>query len=156
MAMQLRDIHMPTSDFLWWPLAPGWYACIVLLSLSLAVWLYIKKRKAKKPQVQAHVALEALYQHFCQNQDQHQFMQALSILIRRICLRYFTAEDFAALQGQAWLRWLDQTTDGKICFSEGIGCSLQAGPYDRQQHVDVQALYQLCQQWLSLLEKKRC
>jgi len=156
MHLSLRDIHLPEEEWLWWPLAPGWYAVGAFIILAFVLFFYWRKLKNRKSQVKASLELKKLYQQYMNTQDQHQYMQHLSILMRRICLRHFPATEVAALHGQTWLTWLDQTTKNQIIFSEGIGMCLTTAPYNHQQTVDIKQLHQLCQAWLKILEKNSC
>ncbi|MDQ6961922.1 MAG: DUF4381 domain-containing protein [Mariprofundaceae bacterium] len=156
MKLELRDIHLPESDMLWWPLATGWYFLLAILLLLIVAVVFWRKRTPKKPQVKANLAMHDVYLAYVKHEDQHQFMQDMSIMMRRVCLRYFPAEEVASLHGKAWLMWLDQSTDGQVCFSSGIGQSLESGPYNRQQDVEVKELHDLCRQWLDVIERKTC
>lgn len=156
MKLELRDIHLPDSDMLWWPLAMGWYVLIILLVLGVVLVFFWKKRKPKAVVIDAGVAMQGVYLAYLEHENQHQFMQDLSIMMRRICLRYFPTQQVAALQGKAWVDFLDRSTEGQVCFSSGMGQSLEAGPYNKKQDVDVKALYDICQTWLKVIEKNAC
>ncbi|PCI00678.1 MAG: hypothetical protein COB79_05350 [Zetaproteobacteria bacterium] len=102
-------------------------------------------------------SLEALTLSFEEDQNQHQLVNALSVLLRRICLSYYPRKDVAGLSGDAWLRFLD-THLGKskqsAPFSRGPGRILVTAPYQALIEIDGQALLSLCKNWIKTLPPK--
>ena len=58
---QLRDIHLP-ADISWWPLAPGWWALIIMLGLMVgwAISKAVKRYRANLYRRQALAKLEQI------------------------------------------------------------------------------------------------
>ncbi|MFI4919262.1 MAG: DUF4381 domain-containing protein [Legionellales bacterium] len=110
---QLKDIHLP-GPVSWWPLAPGWYVLLILallLCLGLAGFFYKKGRHAR-PKKQA-LALLARYQQDYEREHNTQLTSArISQLLRRVALVYFPREQVAGLHGDAWVNFLNQTSNG--------------------------------------------
>lgn len=86
---QLKDIHGPT-EVSWWPLAPGFYALLVIVVLLLIFIAYVvmgRKRRALKRAILLEIrAIELGYEG---DHDIGLVQTQLSGLIRRIALYRF-------------------------------------------------------------------
>lgn len=162
--LQLRDIHLPDA-ISWWPPAPGWWGLlllVILIVLLLRTYWEMKQRRAAR--VNALKSLEQLTETFAQDQNQHNLVSALSVLLRRICLSYYPRKQVAALNGEAWLSFLDTHLGGEKIhsgkdkdlepFSKGPGRSLITAPYQATINIDAQALLKLCGDWIKVLPSK--
>ena len=156
---QLRGIHAP-ADPHWWPPAPGWWLLAVLLLLALLWslrWL-LRRHRRKAPWRAARHELAALAERHAGNSadpdNDAAYLRELSVLLRRIALSRYPAEDIAALTGAEWLAWLDRQADTDA-FSNGVGRVLADGPYAPRltDDVDVAALHQLSKRVLKRLRK---
>lgn len=142
----LRDIHLPEAPG-WWPPAPGWWALAALalmLSALASLWLRRQlRRRAWRRALTAELAqIDARHPH----SDAAAHVAALSVFLRRVAA--LADASVAALQGEAWLRFLDGDDPARP-FSEGNGRLLLDAPYRRT--VDPQAaasLHALVQQTL--------
>ncbi len=97
----LRDIHMPPAPA-WWPPAPGWWIALVALLVAaggLAWWLARRRRRARAV---ARLFDDALAQAATPGER----VAAISGLLRRAARRIDPHAD--RLQGEDWLRFLDQ------------------------------------------------
>ncbi len=163
-SLQLRDIHLPDA-ISWWPPAPGWWGLlllVILVVLLLRAYWEMKQRRAAR--VTALKSLEQLTATFSQDQNQHNLVCALSVLLRRICLSYYPRKQVAALNGEAWLTFLDTHLGGEkkhsaknkplAAFSKGPGRSLITAPYQAKIDIDAQALLRLCGDWINVLPPK--
>jgi hypothetical protein len=75
------------------------------------------------------------------------FLAKVGVLLRRIALRRYPAEQVASLTGSAWLQFLDSTGGGGD-FSRGVGRVLERGPYSpRVETVHVAELLALVRRW---------
>lgn len=162
--LNLRDIHLP-EPVSWWPLAPGWWlllagALIIFASVVIVKKIY-RSRQLKRDII---TELENIKQQFQQTQDTSQLAKALSILLRRANITYYSQNNFngesvAGLTGEDWLRWLDKThskpdrslSENNIKFQSDIGHVLLTAPYmadNSELDFDAQTLLRLCESWL--------
>jgi len=154
--LPLRDIHLPEA-ISWWPLAPGWWWLLLLLMVVSGLLVWWRRRKAAaQVRLAALAEWQQLMTSFQQEQNNSQWVQGLSVLLRRVCLSYYPRAEVAGLSGEAWLHYLDQ-----VCplpqhnpFSEGAGRLLIDAPYRQQVEGDVQALHALCGEWLTALPRR--
>ena len=162
--LNLRDIHLP-EPVSWWPIAPGWWllAAALLLFFVLA---FIARKIYRSKQLKRDISAElaAIKQQFQQTKNKSQLAKALSVLLRRASITYysrshFNGESIAGLTGENWLAWLDKThsrpdsalTAKNIRFQSELGRVLISAPYmadDAQLDFDAQTLIQLCESWL--------
>jgi hypothetical protein len=120
----LRDIHQPAAPP-WWPPAPGWWLIGALLLLLVAfagarAWRRHRRRRALQrlfDDALARAATPAAQ------------VAAMSELLRRAARRRDPAAD--RLQGDAWLRFLDQGLKTPV-FASTAGCVLHDGGYRRE------------------------
>ncbi len=155
-ALNLRDIHLPSS-MTWWPPAPGWWGLlgILLLILVLGIFLYRhhQRRKMHRAAVNELASIKTSYE---QTADEQQLVRALSIWLRRVCLSFYPRVDVAGLTGQAWLQFLDKSLQNNkqvLRFSEGAGQVLISAPYQQVANVNADELLVLCQSWLKTLPR---
>ncbi|AKK68692.1 DUF4381 family protein [Xanthomonas translucens] len=145
--LPLRDVHLPPAPA-WWPPAPGWLllGASVLLALGIAfgLWAWRRARRRRwQRQFDAELGSGAAPAQ----------VAAVSELLRRAARRRDPAA--AALQGEAWLRFLD---GGKRQdFSAGPGRVLLDGGYRRDlEHAQLQALLPLARRrFLELMGGRR-
>jgi hypothetical protein len=151
---QLHDIHLP-ARIGWWPPAPGWWglAALVLLLLGgLLVWRYARKRNAWRRFAQAELArLRSL------DAPPPVVIAALSVLLRRVAISRFPREQVAALNGEAWLAFLDTSADKAGGFQSASGRVLTSAPYraDAIEATALPALFDLCERWLKHLPGRK-
>ncbi len=162
---ELKDIHLPAASP-WWELAYGWWLLLAFLLVllfwgvpRLKRWLHVRREKrAVLASVQA--GFKALQQDFAEHQNVHQLLAELSILLRRVALTLFEAEQVQGLTGDAWLDFLDKQWRQKpeLSFqSPKIAQLLSEGAYrpsDNASVEDAQALLALVQQWLDEVVKQ--
>ncbi len=146
--LPLKDIHLP-DPIGWWPMAPGWWI-LMFLSISLSIcavwwWSRFKRYAARRETLRAFKALKTN----C-NLTSQQRIELLSALLRRACISIFPRQQTASLCGRDWLDFLDgQLKDGR--FSEGVGTILLEAPYRKNVNDDLQALFELCEEWVKSL-----
>jgi len=144
---QLRDVHAP-EPISWWPLGPGWWVLaattIVVLVLVLGLRYWRKKYALRKAVL---TEFELVKSSFADQQDRVQLASQLSILIRRVALMGPNASRAAGLKSDAWLLFLDETSDSSE-FSQGLGQVLIDAPYQKQADYDAEALLLLSEAWL--------
>jgi len=153
-ALELRDIHAPPPPP-FWPPAPGWWLLAALLFILLvlggrALWRYSARRRQQR---RILAELDQLTEQT--DSDTAGFTTALSTLLRRVALMRYPRRDVAALSGDAWLRFLDET-GGNGAFTRGPGRLLATAPYTArvEQPVDP-ALTDLARRWIQHTLKVR-
>ena len=103
----------------WWPLAPGWWALLVLLPLLLWGLWYLRRylpqrRQAVQTQEQPldplrQAALAELARLVRPYDDQHAgpWLQQLNALLKRLARAHYPNDNSHVLSGRAWLAFLD-------------------------------------------------
>lgn len=152
--LPLRDIHLP-DPIAWWPPALGWWLLLlgIVVVCAIVVWGYRVYQRRRLQRIAKQV-LQAINEQYAQHKDPKQFIQAVSIWLRRVCISRYPRAEVAGLTGDAWLAFLDQVladSSQQETFSNGVGRALLSAPYQAQPHVDADALLQLCQHWISQL-----
>lgn len=143
--LNLKDIHLPNAINIW-PLAPGWYLLVLLIALcSYLIYKFYSKRKIKR------VALKMLKQ---QKKDYLLSLKPSTIIsaniseiLKRVALHYFTRDKVAHLQGEAWIKFLEKTSNHKINFYT-VKEQLLLGPYSRQHNNDLELLFNKAKKWI--------
>ncbi len=149
--LPLRDIHLPDAIG-WWPLAPGWWILMAffIIGTSGSVFLW---RKLTHKTVKNIARLELISIRNNMNLTTMEKVQALSVLLRRVCLSSFPRNQVASLTGAAWLKFLDSHSEGQK-FTQGPGKILAEAPYTRNTIIDIECLFDLCHDWIENLPKK--
>lgn len=131
--LPLRDIHLPLEPG-WWPPAPGWWllAALALLVAGVVIgllWRRIRRRRRLARMFDQRLAAAA---------TGPAQIAAMSELLRRASRGHDPAA--AALQGDAWLEFLDRDA-GTPVFTGGLGRLLLEGGYRREvDEADLDAL----------------
>ncbi|MEH6503610.1 MAG: DUF4381 domain-containing protein [Cycloclasticus sp.] len=145
--LPLRDIHLPDA-IIWWPPAIGWWLLLIIIPLALFACWWLYKKLTRRTAVKAAVGL---LQQIKQNTqaDKLQRLQQLSACLRRLAMSRDSRHQTAALTGEKWLNYLDQSVDGSP-FSTGIGRVLADAHYRQTAptDLDINALISLCERWL--------
>lgn len=149
---QLRDIHLPGAVE-WWPIAIGWWiVAALLLTIIVAIVVFLAKRKRQRKMVNA--AIESLKTLEANTElGEHDWLIALSTLLRQIAINVHGRKAAAGLVGNQWLEYLDQHIKNKG-FTEGIGKVLANEPYQEVSHYDRKALSNLVRQWVKSQTKQ--
>ena len=133
---QLRDIHLPPPISAW-PPAPGWWL-LLLLVLALALGGYFWRRRTHlRWRQQARAELSRLRQLYAAQQSSPAMLAgALSVLLRRVAISRFPPQEVAALNGEAWLAFLDRTLGQQGVFQSDPGRMLTSAPYLPDAQID--------------------
>ena len=142
----LRDVHtVAPPEF--WPPAPGWWL-LALIALSLLLFLGVKIKRRLRLSKQRHEVLSLLDQAAVNYSDQPIALATnISKVLRRVAIRQFPVKDVASLNGNDWLRFLDQT-GGNGQFRSGPGAVIATAPYGRADDYDQQRLLKLARSWV--------
>ena len=90
-SLPLRDIHLP-DPVSWWPLAPGWWALLLLLVIFVLSTTYFIRRYRNHKISALYLAKQELARietDFNINQDKSNLIKELSELIRRLSISIF-------------------------------------------------------------------
>lgn len=140
----IRDLHLPGEPG-FWPLAPGWWALLVIAVVLVATLLVAAIRRMRRNRARKF-ALRQLRQARVEY-DTHGnpvlLATTVSDILRRTMLAYAPRHEVAGLSGDDWAAWLDRGLPEPL-FSTGAGAALLSLPYrnPRGDHgsVDVDAL----------------
>lgn len=144
---QLHDIHMP-DPIGWWPLAPGWYGLLLLTLMALLALVFFFSRhyfngRAKR---QALLILKTYQQQYPKELNGQQSAARVSELLKRVALRYFPRAQVASLQGEAWVKFLNETSKGLDFYS--LRQELVEMPYRPVVESDLQPLFIMAEKWI--------
>ncbi|MDJ0700191.1 MAG: DUF4381 domain-containing protein [Woeseiaceae bacterium] len=149
----IRDVHLPGAVGLW-PLAPGWWVLIALLTVALLVggrmlWRSYRQGVYRRVALRQLSILDRAYR---EHGDAVALAASVSELLRRTMLAYAPRSDIAGLTGQAWLDWLDRDL-GIPQFTGAAGRCLLELPYRKPESEvpdnDIQALLEAARNRLS-------
>lgn len=146
---QLQDIHVP-ADIGIWPPAWGWWVLLILVLVSIFALVFFIKRKKNRNAYRALAIAELNNIQATYSAEQNsEYLQALSIILRRTALSGFGSTFNASLKGNEWLEWLDaQCAKTKHQFSRGVGVALLTGPYQKSPEFDRNELHNLSMLWV--------
>ncbi|MCP4394048.1 MAG: DUF4381 domain-containing protein [Alphaproteobacteria bacterium] len=108
---ELKDIHMPITDVSIWPLAPGWWIVITVLSLAayFSIRYYIKVTESMKRRAEDELA--KIKAKFEQNNDFKELAINISALLKRVAIVKFGYNEVASLHGREWLEFLQNNSN---------------------------------------------
>jgi uncharacterized protein DUF4381 len=155
----LRDIHLP-PDPSWWPPAPGWWivAIVLLAAIAISVWLMLRSWRERRWRRRVGAELDRIAAMHAAQPDAMRLATDVSLLLRRATL--LIEPEAAALQGEAWLAFLDRTFDDAKGgtrdverFRTDAGRAMIDAPYRRASDsaalsVDAPVLLGLARDWL--------
>ena len=136
----LKDIHLP-ADPSWWPPAIGWWIlalCLLLCGYQL-IRLSIGWRRRRTPSRMALVELAALENRFRDSSDQADYLQKLSILVRRFVLLKYARRELATLSGLPWLNVLNEASGTRL-FTDGPARALDGDVYRQNPEINAPAI----------------
>lgn len=145
----LQDIHLPEAIGLW-PPAWGWWLLLFVVVATVASIIYFVRRNRSRNAYRALALKElaTIKQQYDENKDA-EYLQAISILLRRTALSGFGTTFNASIKGEEWLRWLDaQNSKPGTDFSQGVGRALLIGPYQKNPEFDRNALHKIVEKWI--------
>jgi hypothetical protein len=147
---QLQDIHLPPEIGLW-PPAWGWWALTVLvIAIIWSLIFFIKRKKSRNAYRGLAIAeLNTIHKKYSVEENSD-YLQNLSIILRRTALSGFGSHFNASLKGRDWLQWLDeQCPEANAQFSQGVGTALLIGPYQKKPEFNREELQKLSLLWVN-------
>jgi len=155
-ALQLRDIHVPAAPP-FWPPAPGWWVAVALL-LAMLSWMTLLGLRRYRIRRERRRLLSALgrLERRLESERTPEALAHISVLLRRLALLRFPRRQVAALTGEAWLRFLDES-GGRGRFADGPGRVLADAPYRRElpAEFDAATLVVLLREWVVINAQER-
>lgn len=153
---KLHEILLP-DPVSWAPRTPGWYVALGLVVLVAALWVHGRLRRAlgNRYRRSALAALAAVERDLQRPGAHAAALAALPALLKRTALSAFPRVEVAALSGEAWLAFLDDTMGGKA-FTEGEGRVLPLLAYAPAARVEalpgdsIDRLLRLARRWISV------
>lgn len=146
---QLQDIHLP-ADIGLWPPAWGWWLLTAILLAAITVFIFwVRRTKARNAYRRIAIAeLEQAHANFTEEQNS-EYLQHVSVILRRTSLSGFGKHFNASLKGEAWLQWLDEQCPSlQQQFELGVGRAFLLGPYQKSPVFDRNALHKLTLCWI--------
>ena len=140
---QLRDIHLPQVS--WWPPAIGWWlvAAAILLVLIVAVFIWLRGRRARALRRAAQNELAMLSARHARDGDDVAVAAGLSRLLRRIAL--LLQPGVVADNASAWREFL--SARAQATFTEEQLDALTDAPYRARVSFDTGALIDATHRW---------
>lgn len=141
----LNDIVLP-APVGWWPPAPGWYAVGALLLLALA-WVAVKSWRQWSRDRYRREALQSLA---LLRSGGDAAARGVPELLKRAALSAWPRDAVAALSGDDWHRFLDQTAR-MSCFRDRAGRTLDNLAYGEARRLsaeEMDELYREAERWL--------
>jgi hypothetical protein len=138
-----HDIILPQAIGAW-PLAYGWWLVMALCLLLLTATLYLRwqRRRAQAPLRAALAQLINIAQH----SDERRFLSDSAHWLKRQAIYFYGREQAAALNGDAWLKFLDDSGNTQD-FTQGPGRALLT-LYQPTLSLQREALRALLETWL--------
>lgn len=154
---QLADIHLPTAVS-YWPPAPGWWILAILL---IAALVYFGRKigariRLRKICEQALLELDKCYRHFDEasqvdtDSSKLRYLNEVNSVIRRVALYHFPDSKVASLGGSNWVEFIREKGDSSQ-LDASITQALSFGRFQTECEVDIEALNQFGQQWITSL-----
>jgi hypothetical protein len=140
----LHDIHLP-DPVSWWPPAPGWWLIVAAVAAYAALTWW--RGRTAQWRTQALLELQQIERELAASGDTARCVGELSALLRRVALTVRAPAQVAALTGDAWLKFLDES-GGTYQFSGGAGRMLTTAPYTRAEPADTAGLFALARTWV--------
>lgn len=146
---QLQDIHLPNAIGLW-PPAWGWWLLLLALLAIAATAIFLIRRHALRNGYR-QLALKELQniQRQYSGEQTSEYLQAISLLLRRTALSGFGSGFDTSIKGEAWLQWLDrQVVKAGPGFASDAGRVLLLGPYQKHPTIDRDQLHLIVSFWI--------
>lgn len=144
---QLQDIRPPPEPA-WWQLPPALVGIVALIIALIAIFVWLRRRHLdNRLYEQARQELDRIAARVDAGGDDSELVLKLAEWLKRVAIAAFPERQPAALVGQRWLEFLDQS-GGERRFSDGVGQVFAGDVYRLRVPVEVTELLPLCESWL--------
>ena len=136
----LNNLHdiVVLPDVSWWPLAPGWIVLGVLASVTICYYAYRSYRTWR---------LNAYRRDAIDQLSSVNSSAQIAEILRRTALSITSREEVASLQGEAWLKWLNDHSNTEA--SESVRTSLLQSIYKpTDSENDTSTLKDFAKHWI--------
>ncbi|MCW8330198.1 DUF4381 domain-containing protein [Photobacterium sp. SDRW27] len=142
-SLPLADVHLPPAPG-FWPLAWGWWLCILIALAGLFFLIF----KLKQHLQQQEARKEALL-HLKKMNNPSQFNE-INLLLRQTAMTYYPREQVAGLTGQHWLAFLDSQLKEQHRGFIALSDNWQQGLFSPQglEQLAFSNCYQQAERWL--------
>ena len=149
---QLRDIHLPEA-LPWWKFAPGFglLAILLLLAAGLLAYFFYRTRHARRIRKQALYELAGLEQAYLTHLNVSLTAGRISVLLKQVALMVYPRASVAALQGEEWLAFLEQTS--KKIPLQSVKHLLLHAPFCAEYHESIDPLFTVAKTWIKQRRK---
>jgi hypothetical protein len=153
---KLHEILLP-APVSWAPRTIGWYVAFGLILLVAARWIDDRLRRIRRNRYRRSALgeLAIIERDLERPEARAEALAAIPGLLKRTALSAFPRAQVAALSGQAWLAFLDETMGGKA-FTEGEGRVLPELAYAPAPRIaglpgdSIQGLVRLARRWIAV------
>lgn len=151
MQPDLHDIVLP-EPVSWTPQTAGWWI-LLALAAALAAWAsyrLVRSWRANRYRRAARVRLDSLAATLTEPEARQRALAELPVLVKQTALAFRPRAEVAALSGEPWLRFLDESYGGHG-FTRGPGRLLPTLAYARPGEVageELEALIGLVRRWI--------
>ena len=152
--LDLYDIVLP-EPVSWVPQTPGWWILlgVLVIALSWATYSTVRRRRANRYRRLALERLARIEQDLATPSSRDDAMMALPVLVKQTALAFRPRTHVAALSGDSWLHFLDESYGGSG-FSKGPGRLLPKLAYSAPDAMralptdELHALVDLVRRWI--------
>jgi hypothetical protein len=132
----------------WWPLAPGWWLLLALLSLALAglAWYLLRRYRANAYRRQGLRQLAVIFSDYEASQDTQRCLQEVNVLLKSVALRSYARREVASATGMPWVEFLNRSCQGGAGFDSGFYRSLYSAD---PAGLDMTALHDSARRWIA-------
>ena len=151
---QLADIHLP-APISWWPLAPGWWILLALVSLALAYLVrnFLHARRRKLILSFALAALDDCFSKYDNGTKDSvanlELVNSVNSVLRRVALYHFPRQGVASLSGDAWVDFLNSKAKPNTAMGAELHRSISSGRFQRKLDVDSERLSTFARDWIT-------
>lgn len=144
---QLKDIRPPLEPA-WWLLSPAVLSLLLLALLAGLVIAWLQYRRHGNALVElAARELREIAARIEAGENDRELSLSLGEWLKRVAMVAFPERDTAALTGQRWLDFLDESA-GCNLFGSGIGRVFAGAVYRPVAPASAGELLPLCESWL--------
>lgn len=140
----LHPLRVP-AEIGWWPLAPGWWLliCAALVLFAALAYCYYRYRQRNAYRRMALARLTAIGKV----EDQHTYLNQINALLKSVAIHAFPRQDIAALSGDAWLAFLNNSARAKnsALFPQAFATAVYS---PTPEVLDRDQLSQACRLWI--------
>lgn len=131
----------------WWPLAPGWWVLLLILTIALGGVVFWLARRYQRDTYrrQALTQLQDLDAQLLQHGNTRHYLTKLNALLKSTALRAYPQTQVAAINGDAWLVFLNNGLRSGTSFDAAFTNAIYR---PETPGLNVKALQATAAQWI--------